>query len=128
MRKFILAVLAFGMMAAAQSQQIYYSYQAAQGTWSQYNKKWSWGKNYDLELRFTIQSNTILVNDKAESTYRLTKQSFVDEDYKSVQKGWDAIDEKGIRCFVKIAKQKTNGSVQLYVMYSDYAFVYYLQI
>jgi hypothetical protein len=128
MRKLLLlATLVIGMITVAQAQDIYYAYGISRGEWNTYHKRWDWGPEKAIELRFTIQSNTILVSDKAGSTYKLGRQT-IDEDTEEIQQhGWIAVDESNRRCTVKLLKRKSSNNIEIYVVYPETAFVYYLE-
>ncbi|GEM_PF-1596151 len=112
----------------AQSQKIYYTYATSNARWSEYKQTWIWNKAREQVIRITIHNNIILVDDRASSTYRLERMSLNKEDNYTSQKGWDAIDENNLKCFIKVLINRRNDSIQLYVMYDDYAFVYYLDL
>jgi hypothetical protein len=125
MKKLIaFVVLVLMISTTAQSQDIYYSTHVSEGFWSSSSEKWIWAQPRELTFRFTIQSNVILVNDKAGSTYNLTKLVMDTENLEVKEIGWEAIDEKRRPCFVKFRRVKKQGAVGLYVLYGDTGYCY----
>jgi hypothetical protein len=114
------------MMTASLAQDIRYSYASSQGIF-QSNKNWSWGPKQYGELRFIIQKNTILVSDEAQSTYRLTQKVIqkTDDGYGIV--GWEALDEKDLKCRVIMIFHVNTNTEEIIIQYNKVAFRYFMK-
>lgn len=91
------------------------------GTWSSYYEDWVWSDWNKVNINFLLQRNVIISDDVAKSTYTTLKIIY-DKDGTVT---WDAIDEKGLSCFVTMGI--INGYNCLMIVYSDLCFRYYYE-
>jgi hypothetical protein len=120
-----LAALFFAFAIATQAQQVYHATKSRQGAWNANTQSYSWGAtNYNVDIRFTIQGDIVLVGDRAGSTYTTSTQitNQVNNDG-SHEYAWKARDEKGTGCIFKLINYN-DGSKLMEVFYSDYAYMY----
>lgn len=113
----------------AQKYERVYSLQT--GKYNKYLKKWDWDKGQDCDLRFSMDGNFVKVNDEAGTrlwTYEdLGEDVGYDEDGDRYKKHtWRAYDEKNRRCFFMMMWYTNIKLVTYNMIYSDFAFRYYI--
>lgn len=87
------------------------------GHWNTIEENWIWEPVKYTFINFVIQGNTVIVDDVAESTYKLFECT-VDKPKFSM---WTALDEQNIEC--NFIMNFTNPNT-VSVMYSDVIYVY----
>ena len=119
-----ITALFFAFSFTTKAQSVYHATKSYEGTWNSYSQKFVWGSANNVDIRFTIQGDIVLVGDRVGSTYttgtQLTDQWNDDGGH---EYSWRARDEKGISCIFKLINYN-DGSKLMEVFYSDYAFMY----
>ena len=119
-----IAALFFAFSFTVKAQQVFHATKSYQGRWNAYTGKYTWGSANEVDIRFTIQGDIVLVGDRAGSTYttgaQLTNQTNSDGGH---EYSWRARDENGTSCVFKLINYG-DGSKLMEVFYSDYAYMY----
>lgn len=114
--------ISFAFTTKAQS--VFHAIKSYEGVYNTYTGKYEWGTANNVDMRFTIQGDVVLVGDRAGSTYvtstEITNQAYTDGSH---EYAWRARDEKGISCIFKLINY-ADGSKLMEVFYSDYAYMY----
>lgn len=120
-----LAALFFAFAVSTNAQQVYHATRSRKGFWNANTQQYSWASNYyNVDIRFTIQGDIVLVGDRNGSSYTTTQQitNQVNNDG-SHEYSWKARDENGVSCVFKLINYN-DGSKLMEVFYSDYAYMY----
>jgi hypothetical protein len=119
-----IAAIFFAFSFTTKAQQVYYAVKSYQGTWNNSSQKYVWGTPNNVNMRFTIQGNIVLVNDRNGSSYTTGTQivNRIDSDG-GHEYGWSATDESGVTCTFKLVNYN-DGSKLILVLYSNYAYMY----
>jgi hypothetical protein len=123
-----LAALFFSFAITTQAQQVYHATKSRKGVWNASTQQYSWASTYyNVDIRFTIQGDIVLVGDKVGSTYTTATQvtNRVNNDG-SHEFAWKARDENGTSCLFKLINYN-DGSKLMEVFYSDYAYMYAIE-
>jgi len=119
-----IAALFLALSFTTHAQSVYHATKSYEGVWSSSEGKYVWRQPYNVDIRFTIQGDIVLVGDRAGSTYTTTTQ--ITNQWNSDgghEYSWRAYDEKGISCVFKLINYN-DGSKLMEVFYSDYAYMY----
>jgi hypothetical protein len=122
--KQIVAILTLVFAIQTSQAQTYYARQAVAGTYSSYYGKFIWDAPNHETIRFTVQGNTIHVDNKLGWVFTVSSklQDFVDSDG-GHEVEFQAADQNGTDCIFKWITYG-DGSMLAYVQYSNYAFKY----
>jgi hypothetical protein len=116
--KRILLILCLLFTLVTQAQRtVAYTDKISIGHWNNMEEDWIWELPVYSELAFTIQGNSVMVNDRAESTYKLLDLVAEETNFSM----WTALDEtnKACRFVINVVPPET-----ISVMYDDVIYVY----
>lgn len=126
----VLALTAWGL-GHTQAQNLDHAYALQAGKYDKYAKKWTWSKAEDVDLRFTFDGNYIKILDEYKTriyTYEDQGETtgYDDDGDRYTKHVWKALDEKNRKCMFVMIWYKEIKLVTYSVIYSDYAFRYYI--
>lgn len=125
-----LALLIWGA-GLLQAQNLDHAYSLQAGKYDKYLKKWNWSKAEDVDLNFSFDGNYIKIHDEYGTriyTYEDEGETsgYDDDGDRFSRHVWKALDEKNRKCMFIMLWYKNIKLVTYTVMYSDYAFRYYI--
>jgi len=98
------------------------------GVWNTHSNQYEWQDKKYVDMDLTMKGSLIMISDNAKSYYITGKQIDNTDKYNYQQYAWYAKDEKNRNCIIKLYYPKyqgeLTGATELYVMYTDYAYVY----
>ena len=133
MKKAKLLALALLMWGAGllQAQNLDHAYALQTGKYDKYLKKWNWSKAEHVDLNFTFDGNYIKIHDEYGTriyTYEDGGETtgYDDDGDRFSKRIWKSLDEKNKKCVFIMIWYSNIKLVTYTVMYSDYAFRYYI--
>lgn len=125
-----LALLTWGA-GLLQAQNLDHAFSLQTGKYDKYLKKWNWSKAEDVDLNFSFDGNYIKIHDEYGTriyTYEDEGETtgYDDDGDRYTRHVWKALDEKNRKCMFIMLWYKSIKLVTYTVMYSDYAFRYYI--
>lgn len=97
----------------AQQQVVIQTYLSEIGSWDSYRKEWNWQPSKSCNVRFILQGNSIISNDKEGSTY----YTYNTLDSEPPELSWNALDEKRRECIIFMIFRE--GYSYLVIMYGN---------
>lgn len=126
----VVALIAWGL-GQTNAQNLDHAYGLQTGKYDKYLKKWTWKERIDVDLRFTFDGNYVKIHDEYgtriytyEDEGRTT--AYDDDGDQYSKQVWKALDEKNRKCMFIMLWYKSIKLVTYTVMYSDFAFRYYI--
>jgi hypothetical protein len=120
MKKILLMLVLFVTSFIVKAQTTYYAEYIGKTLWNKYSKKWDYQMPKETFQKITIYGDVILVEDKAKSRY--TVHNVIDKSegyyYYTI---WNAVDESGRECVVKLSKRSDEKYSELCVFYISYS-------
>jgi hypothetical protein len=123
-KRIALVALILLLAIAGRTQDTYRTKSVAVAHYNPETKTWLWEEPKPTVLTLTFHGSTLLVSDKAKSTYRLRKLVINEKKEEYTQFGWDAEDEQDQPCIVKIVTLWSTGRLRVLVIYDEIAFAY----
>jgi hypothetical protein len=125
MKKLIaIAAILFAFTSATKAQSTFYATSVSDGSYNTSTGQYEWTAARSANLRFTVSTSTISIDNEVHSTFHLgaqTLNSRYNDGTHAYQ--WNATDQNGVSCSVKITVYK-DGSELMAVFYSDVAAAY----
>lgn len=85
-----------------------------------------WSKWYEVEgsLKILVKDDNVYINSEATQQFKAIHHypEYNDKDSQIIS--WLCLDIDGRKCTLKFRRQKNNNQLQLYIVYSDFEYVY----
>jgi len=102
MKKIAFAFLLTVSFMTTCAQEVYHAYESGIATFSEEFKRWVYDTPQPSDLTFILDRGVITVNDRKGSAYILGKEFQNENKPDRGDLGWDAVDEDGTKCAVKL--------------------------
>ena len=114
MKKLVLLASLLFALTYAQAQTSYKIYSLATGHFDPKTSKQDISEYKPVELTFVVTGQTVTINDKEKSVYKLISKSESGENNGTHINIWNALDKKNIPCSFAILKSDTGTTFQIY--------------
>ena len=84
------------------AQEVYHAYESGEATFSEEFNRWVYSTSRPVNLTFILDRGVITINDRKGSAYILGKEFQNQSKPDRGELGWDAVDEDGTKCAVKL--------------------------
>ena len=121
--KQLLLIALLLLCLTGKGQSYYHAFSVTIGTWNNYTNSWNSSDPSNVDLIFTVQSNVIMINNKAQTTLTLGGQPVVTEISNVKAYSWKAIDNNYKNCQF-FEKFFSDGETYFTIMYEDLLFEY----